>query len=197
MNIDNPKYNDILKTAYELFWKHGIKRVSVEEICQKANVSKMTFYRFFPNKTELGRKVLDNIINEGIEKYTEIMKRDISFEEKIRQQLILKFEGTKEISPELVADIFSNDKLGLKEHWLKRANEFTTEVRKDYADAQKQGFIRNDLNMDFIFYFNNKLAEMLSDPVLTEMYDNMQDLIMEYANLIIYGIFPRGNEKNE
>ena len=49
----NPKYLDIFKTAKDLFWKYGIKRVSIEEICKEAKVSKMTFYKFFPNKIEL------------------------------------------------------------------------------------------------------------------------------------------------
>jgi AcrR family transcriptional regulator len=197
MRIDSPKYSDIVETARKLFWKHGISRVSIEEICREANVSKMTFYRFFPNKTELGRKIIDDIIDESIQKYSELMQQDVSFEEKIRKQLVLKFEGTKEISAELVKDIFSNEKLGLKEHWLNRANQFSERVKQDYADAQEKGWIRKNLNLDFIFYLNNKMAGIFSDPKLQEMYGSMQDLIMEYANLFFYGIFSGNYEKNE
>ncbi|MBN2635587.1 MAG: TetR/AcrR family transcriptional regulator [Prolixibacteraceae bacterium] len=197
MDANSPKYSDIIKTAYKLFWKHGIRRVSIEEVCREANVSKMTFYRFFSNKAELGQVVIDKIIDESIEKYREIMSRDISFEEKMKEQLLLKFEGTKEISAEFINDVFSNEKLGLKEHWLKRADEFSHEVRRDLSVAQKQGIIRKDLKLDFVFYLNNKAAEIFSDPKLLEMYTSMQDLIMEYANLIFYGIFPRNNNETE
>lgn len=196
-NINNPKYTIIVETARKLFWKHGISRVSIEEICREAGVSKMTFYNFFSNKKELGKMVIDNIIDESIKKYREIMNQSIPFEEKIKKQLLLKYEGTKEISAELVNDIYSNQKLGLHIHFQKRADEITKEIQKDYANAQKQGYIRKDLNLDFIFYFNNKMAEMFSDPKLLEMYDNMQDLIMEYANLFFYGIFSHKNEKNK
>lgn len=197
MDANSPKYSDIIKTAYKLFWKHGIRRVSIEEVCREANVSKMTFYRFFSNKAELGQVVIDKIIDESIEKYREIMSRDISFEEKMKEQLLLKFEGTKEISAEFINDVFSNEKLGLKEHWLKRADEFSHEVRRDLSVAQKQGIIRKDLKLDFVFYLNNKAAEIFSDPKLLEMYSSMQELIMEYANLIFYGIFPRNNNETE
>ena len=41
--LKSKKQLELLKIARELFWKHGFKRVSIEEICQKASVSKMTF----------------------------------------------------------------------------------------------------------------------------------------------------------
>ena len=195
--IKNEKYTAIVNTGRKLFWKHGMSRVSVEEICREANVSKMTFYRFFSNKVELGKTIIDNIIDESVLKYRSLMKQGIPFEEKIRKQLLLKFEGTKEISPEFVKDIYSNKKLGLHLHWQKRADEFAKEVRNDYIKAQNEGFIRKDLNLDFMFYFSSKSTDLLTDPQLLKMYGNMQDLIMEYANLFFLGIFPRHNEKNK
>ena len=55
---ENPKRKKILDTAHELFWKHGLKRVSIEEICAVAGVSKMTFYKHFANKTALVKYIL-------------------------------------------------------------------------------------------------------------------------------------------
>ncbi|MEE4285567.1 MAG: TetR/AcrR family transcriptional regulator [Mariniphaga sp.] len=193
---ENPKYNDIVKTAHELFWKHGISRVTIEEICREANVSKMTFYKFFSNKLDLGKKVIDDIMGETIQKYRDIMNEDTSFQQKVKKQLKAKFDGTREISPELVNDIYSNKKLGLHKYWQKRANEITMEVMQDYKKAQDEGWIRKDLKIEFIFYFANKMSEFLSDSKLLAMYDSMQDLIMEVANLFFYGIFPHENENN-
>ena len=51
-NISSKKYQDIKKKGKELFWKYGTKRVTVEEICREAGVSKMTYYKFFKNKNE-------------------------------------------------------------------------------------------------------------------------------------------------
>ena len=76
MNQGSPKFSAIVNKARELFWKHGITRVTVEEICKEANVSKMTFYRFFSNKTELGRTIIDNIMDESVEKYRSLMNEE-------------------------------------------------------------------------------------------------------------------------
>ena len=53
------KEQDILIAGKKLFFKYGLKKVTIEEICAEANVSKMTFYKYFPNKTALVKKVFD------------------------------------------------------------------------------------------------------------------------------------------
>lgn len=193
---DNTKFQDVVKTARDLFWKHGVRRVSIEEICREANVSKMTFYKFFSNKKEIAIHIIGQIFDETMVKYRVLMAEDISFEEKVKKQILAKFEGTNEISSEFVKDIYSDKKLGLAKYWQKRAEEFTMEVMNDYKKAQKQGLIRQDLNIDFIMVFNNKVAEMISDPHIAGMYNSTRDLIMEITNLFFYGIFPR-NTKTE
>jgi len=49
----NPKRQKILHTGKELFWKFGFKRVTIEELCKEAGISKMTYYKYFTNKMDL------------------------------------------------------------------------------------------------------------------------------------------------
>ena len=74
---DNKKFQDTITTAKMLFWKHGIKRVSIEEICKEASVSKMTFYKFFKNKEALAEYLLVNVLTEWHVQYRVIMKQKI------------------------------------------------------------------------------------------------------------------------
>ena len=43
----------ILATAYELFSRHGIRAVGVDQVIERAGVAKATLYRHFPSKDEL------------------------------------------------------------------------------------------------------------------------------------------------
>jgi AcrR family transcriptional regulator len=43
----------ILDAAYDLFSHRGIRAVGVEELIERANVAKATFYRHFPSKDDL------------------------------------------------------------------------------------------------------------------------------------------------
>ncbi len=186
----SPKYADILRTAKELFWKHGIRRVSTEEICREAGVSKMTFYRFFPNKIELAKAILKQLSDSGMEDYKALMSEDIPFEEKVRRQLLMKFEGTREISAEFVKDMYSNSEWGLREYLEQRTEEALKVIMADYAHAQQMGWMRKDIRPEFILFIFHKMPEWVSDDQLLSAYSNAHDLIMEIANFFFYGILP-------
>jgi AcrR family transcriptional regulator len=195
---DNQKYQDILATAHRLFWKHGVRRVSVEEICREAGVSKMTFYRFFPNKVEVARTILDNLFREGMQKYADIMEEDIPYGEKIRKQLIEKFKASAEMSSEFVKDAFSDRLPELKEFWEEKANEAMQIVVADYKKAIEKGWLRKDIKLEFIIYFNKFMMDMILDEKLMEMYDgDMSKVIKEIVNLFFYGVLPRPENSNE
>ena len=54
------KREQLIQTGEALFIKHGMRRVTVEEICRQAGVSKPTFYKFFENNlnvSETSRKL--------------------------------------------------------------------------------------------------------------------------------------------
>ena len=186
----NKKFRDIVHTAKGLFWKHGLRRVTIEEICQEANVSKMTFYKYFPNKTELAKEILNRLFEENMKKFDKLMLADIPFEEKMHQQIKLKTEGTEDISEEFVKDIYGDPDSELAGYWKMRADGFIQKVIDHYTDAQQKGWLRTDVKIDFILYMINKTFEMVNDKALISKYDNMQELILEINRFFLYGILP-------
>ena len=103
----NQKYNQIITTGRQLFWKYGIKRVPIEEICREAGVSKMTFYKHFDNKLDLVRHIIDQITNEGMLKYRKIMGQEVPFREKVRKSVHLKIGRLSCVVPESLAFCFN------------------------------------------------------------------------------------------
>ncbi len=188
---NNPKYIQIVETANHLFYKYGIRRVTIEEICKEAGVSKMTFYKFFKNKVDLALVLSAKIFDEGEHKYRELMNEDISFEAKIKKTVRLKFEGSEELSAEFVKEIYDNSFPELYDYWESRRKKMLQMILRDYTDAQENGWMRKDIKPEFILYITNKLLEMASDTALQSMYKDMRSLIMELTNLFFYGILER------
>jgi AcrR family transcriptional regulator len=185
------KKEDILSTARELFWKHGFRRVSVEEICESARVSKMTFYRFFPNKLELAKSVFNIVINEGLLTFQQIMNENTTPEEKIQKMLLAKYEGTSNISKEFMLDFYASKELGLNEYLKDKTTEIWQIIVSDFREAQQKGVFRKDFNPDFFMAISYKLTDLLNDPDLTKFYPNPQDMIMEVAAILMYGVAPK------
>jgi AcrR family transcriptional regulator len=186
----NKKCMSILQSAQRLFWKHGFRRVTIDEICREAKTSKMTFYKFFPNKLEVARAVFDMVANEAQTKFKELMKEDSSPSEKMKKMLQLKSEGTNSISTEFLNDFYNNPELGLAAHIKEKSMTIWAETLELFKEGQREGWIRKDMNVEFMFYFMQKSTLLINDKELLKLYNSPQELIMELANMFVYGISP-------
>jgi AcrR family transcriptional regulator len=189
--INSKKYYSIIENARELFWKHGFRRVTLQEICDKANVSKMTFYKYFPNKTELAKKVFSDVIDEGMEKYNRIMQEDTPASEKIKGIVMLKEEGTKNISPEFMQDFYTGQEPELKFFVEEKTKEVWENLLQDMKEAQKKGIFREDFKPEMLFRVAFKVQKLIQEEELVKMYDSTQDFILELTKFIAYGISKR------
>lgn len=66
----------ILKTAGELFFKFGIRSVSIDDICAELHISKKTFYTVFKQKEELIVELLDAMQQKKEKGYHLVMAQD-------------------------------------------------------------------------------------------------------------------------
>ena len=193
-DTQNPKLQQIVVTAKTLFYKFGIRRVSVEEICREANVSKMTFYKHFSNKVELVKFIIDQLVLDGIADYRRIMDQPIPFPEKVRQSILLKMKHTDDVSREFFNDIHKYADPEILNFFNQKAQESIRMIIHDYLEAQKKGDIRKDIKPEFIHYILNQMLPMAEDENLARLYESPQALIMELTRFFFYGILPRGED---
>ena len=193
--IESQKQLKLVNKARELFWKFGMRRVSIEEICREADVSKMTYYKYYPNKTELVKCILDQIVDESVEAYRAFMDSDIPFREKVEKSIQLKLAQTKNLSNEFFTDLHRSENPEIKEYYEKLSRQSVQMISEDYQNAQKNGDIRENIKIEFIIYFLNKILDIAHDPELLNFYRSPNEMIMELTNFFFYGILPR--EKDE
>ena len=188
--FENKKLQQLVDKAFDLFWKFGFTRVSIEELCQEAGVSKMTFYKHFKNKTDLVRFILHEMSEYSLKLYEDIMSEDIPFVEKVRKSVQLKLKQTENISEAFFNDFQrQNDPELLKVVQEQRISNIKV-VTDWYIKAQKDGDVRQDIKPEFIIYFLNHMMEMVKDDNLVNMYNEPHDLIMELTNFFFYGLLP-------
>ena len=186
----NKKYSDILETARVLFWKYGFKRVSIEEICREAKTSKMTFYKFFPNKLDLAKAVFDSVVGKSITQFKIHLDDAKTASELLANMLQMKRDGIHDISKEFVTDFYANPELGLKDYINEKTQQVWHEMVGDFKLAQERGLFRKDLNIEFFLYFTRKFSDYLDDPYMNQLFPNPQDLVMELTRMSAYGISP-------
>ena len=194
MEAVSKKYLDILEKGRELFWKFGLKRVTVEEICSGAGVSKMTFYKYFRNKDQLALAILRSMIEQKTAEFTELMESEISFRKKVEATIKMKMDAGGDSSKELLTDLYNGDYPELLAYMEGKTKESLDLMASYYRKAQAKGEIRKGLKIEFLMYIIDHMTVMVTDEKLTSMYESGGDLIYEIINFFFYGVLPRVEE---
>jgi len=189
--MKNKKYEQILKAALSLFNKYGIRRIPVEEICKAANVSKMTFYKYFANKNELVKALYNRFAADGMDKYHQIMNQPISFPEKIKLMIQLKLMQFDMLSGEFIQELFKLDNAEVQALLQRKKNEIFHQVLQDFAEAQMRGEIRSEIKIEFILYMLDKIYDMYQDEKLLKLYPTQKEMVSELINYFFYGILSK------
>lgn len=79
------KKEDVIKSARELFEQYGYKKVSMDEIAKKSNVTKKTIYTYFKDKNDLIKYFLYEEIQKMKNMIDEIEKENLPFNLKIHK----------------------------------------------------------------------------------------------------------------
>ena len=190
-SIKGKKQRQILEAAWDLFMRYGIKRVTVEEICLTAGVSKVTFYKYFKNKIDLAVFILNKEFTDGVNRYKEIMAQDIPYEHKAKEIIRLKLESSKDISQEMLKDLMASPIPEVAELMQKMSRENFTLFLEDMITAQKKGEIRQDVNPHFIIHMLGVLQKMAVDEQVLSLYESPQALTSEIINYFFYGLLTK------
>lgn len=188
--INRPKkLVQILSTAEDLFQRFGFKRTTIEEICSKSNVSKMTFYKYFPNKNELIKKILNNWLDQILVTLKDIELMKIPFTEKIKILLKLKEESNSKFSKEFIMEYMNPDpeiQNIFREFYDRGIGIFIEFIKA----SQLKGEVRKDIKPEFFYAILNKIIELAKDQALVSLYPRIADFSLEINNFIYFGILP-------
>ena len=139
----------IIKTAGEMFFRLGIRSVSIDDICRELGMSKKTFYVYFASKDELIEQMLTANVEYMRGKMEELLALD-DFRELVK--VFLKHQEAEKNDvrrvPQLVYD--------LKKYYPQRFAAFQQqcfETQRSYIERYlalgvRQGLVRANLNIE-------------------------------------------------
>ena len=177
-------------TATELFWKHGFKKVSIDEICKKANVSRKTFYTFYENKSALVILLMKKMTDEAFLESRKIIEGEGTFAEKVEKSLNLKLERNKNMSIEFVADFYNPDSTDILDCFNLIIKDSMSMLTEFLRKAQSTGEMNPDLNLNYVLWLMQKQIEFCSSPELMSMFPDVDTITKQLTQSLIYGILP-------
>jgi AcrR family transcriptional regulator len=182
------KREQILDTAEKLFSRHGARRVSIEELCREAGVSKMTFYKYFSNKSELIRVIRDDWIDQGFKRFDEINALELPFSEKIDLMTRWEMEFSSRINSEFIREVFSSEDA---------EKLFKQRYLENISAAQDRGEARRDIHPEFLWLVQKKLGELFREERWKDIPMEFSEFQEQLRNLLYFGLVTRNKEEGK
>ena len=134
---------ELLKIAYEMFLERGYENTSVDEIIDKAQIAKGTYYYYFPSKEVMLEEVIEMMIESEVETAGQIIGKDIPVLQKIVSVIasIRPAESEKPIKDALIhpSNVLMHDKI--RKRLIEEMVPLLTEVVKEGVE---EGFFKCD-----------------------------------------------------
>ena len=83
MKKGEKRKQELLRIGYDMFLTQGYENTSVDEIIEKAQIAKGTYYYYFESKEQMLEEVIDMMIDSETETAKQIIRMDISVPQKI------------------------------------------------------------------------------------------------------------------
>jgi len=106
------KHSEILRAAQHLFGRHGLKKVTTDDIAREARVSKATIYKTYRNKQE----ILKDVVGHELEELLSRIRAEVEIQDTVKGQLRAHLL-TKISTVHQLVNLHSVSRESMAEHW--------------------------------------------------------------------------------
>ncbi len=182
------KQTHIIEASQRLFFKYGIKRVTVEDICKEANVSKMTYYKYYKNKNAILKTTLQLIFTDAETKFRDLVASNQTTQSKFEAIIKMKIDALNQYSTQFIEEYMRMipDQTKDIEIFSKLMYELLVRI---IEEGKAKGEISKSVNISFILMMLDKFQQFAEDPSIKNFFG--QDYIRmasEITRLFLFGI---------
>lgn len=185
--------NIIIEKAGELYYKYGIKSITMDDVARELGISKKTLYQFVKNKTDLVKKVVDFEIQKRTGEFKELDKSKLNAIEEL-------FEVNRQINCMLekhnpsmhydlrkyYPDIFKRLQVSKREGMFKS-------IIFNLEKGKKEGLYRKEIDIGIIARIQVARAENVIESSYVSILDYTSRKF--FSELFIYHIRGIANSK--
>lgn len=148
----NNKSEKILDATIKLFIKNGVKKTTMDEIAEYANVSKVTIYKYFGDKNSLYLSVGSSILDHYIKALNSIVSNENELNQRILSYIDILADFTNSGKLSLCFELSKyNDRIEIEyAAYLKNYKNVLVRLIKE---GKKENKIREDIDNNSIFYY--------------------------------------------
>ncbi|MFO7938454.1 MAG: TetR/AcrR family transcriptional regulator [Bacteroidales bacterium] len=146
----NEELKELLEQAAELYYKYGIRSVTMDDIARKMGMSKKTLYQYVVNKEDLVQKVADHVVDCAGEFLTDLKKQQLSALDEMVYVHQFVISGIKEENPNVEFDLQKYYPKLYKHVVSVRRERMYDFLVQNMEKGMKEKVYRDDLDTDIV-----------------------------------------------
>lgn len=140
----------ILKVSLELFFKYGIKRVTMDDIAKELGMSKKTIYQQYKEKDDIVNKLFEIELGRHEKKFEEVYKQSTN----PIHEIVLISKNMRAMMQN-VNPVFFMDLQKMYPKAFEKLQEFKNkcaceEIKRNISKGIEEGYYRPEINIEFI-----------------------------------------------
>jgi TetR/AcrR family transcriptional regulator, cholesterol catabolism regulator len=188
----NEELKNILEKVKVLYFRYGIKSVTMDDVARELGISKKTLYQYVVDKNDLVAKVMDLEIDDNCGSLTHLFNDSLNAIEQLFEAHRFINKAMKEYTPVSDYDLkkYYPD-IYRKLHQVRR-DQMYTRILENIKKGKAEGLYRADLNEEIIAKLHVSRFENVFD---TEIFSNEEKTSYRvFYEFFIYHIRGIANE---
>jgi len=140
----------ILTKAHELYFRYGIRTVTMDEIAGQCGISKKTIYQFFEDKDALVSCVMDAIINKTESGCIMDQQKSDNAVHEIFLALDMVQKMFATMNPTVLFDVQKHHPKAFERLEKHKSDFFFSVIKKNIEKGKEEGLYRPEINSDIL-----------------------------------------------
>lgn len=159
MALADEKYNSIIEKAYTVFMHHGIRNVSMDDLCREVGISKKTLYKYVDNKVDLLNKIFAYVHELIFSRVEELKTYDMNAIDVLLEMSKISAENHHRINPIVNFEIRKYYPEVYNSYINKKKELIISSIIFNLDKGINEGLFREDLNKEIIAHLYFKKVE--------------------------------------
>jgi AcrR family transcriptional regulator len=159
MMENEEKYQGIIAQAYSIFMQHGIKNVSMDDLCRQMAISKKTLYKYVENKADLLKRISLYIQDLITTRLKELEELDLNAIDVLLEMSRVSSGNHVRINPVVSYEIRKYYPQVYDNYICTKKELIVSSILKNLDQGIREGLYREDLNKEIVAHLYFKKIE--------------------------------------
>ncbi len=179
---------DIVAAARSLFQEWGSTEVSVADICALSGVSESMFYQYFEDTAAVGRLILQQFLDTGLQRYQALLEQDKSLTDRLYNIMNWKATYSQEISGAFIEELFQSTDSRSRQVLDRHRKQRQAILSHHLYRGMGKGEVSDSLNVPFILYMMDEMSELMSQEACIAMFPDANERMRVLTGFLFFGI---------